>query len=70
MEMLYRFARAALFQFDPETAHDLAMKAMCAMGPAASLLGPGTGHGEECNVMGIRFPNPVGLAAGIDKNGA
>jgi dihydroorotate dehydrogenase len=69
MQMLYRIARAALFQLDPETAHDVAMKAMCAMGPAASLLGPGAGKGEERTVMGIRFPNPVGLAAGFDKNG-
>ncbi len=66
--MLYRLARTALFQFDPETAHDIAMKAMCALGPAVSLLGAGSDKGEERTVMGIRFPNPVGLAAGMDKN--
>jgi dihydroorotate dehydrogenase len=66
--MLYRLARSALFQLDPETAHDVAMKAMCALGPAAALLGAGADRREERTVMGIRFPNPVGLAAGMDKN--
>ncbi len=69
MPMLYRIARAALFQLDPETAHDVAMKTMCALGPAAALLGAGADRGESRKVMGIDFPNPVGLAAGFDKNG-
>ena len=67
--MLYRLARTALFQLDPETAHDVAMKAMCALGPATALLGAGADRDEARTVMGIRFPNPVGLAAGFDKNG-
>ncbi|NJD89545.1 MAG: quinone-dependent dihydroorotate dehydrogenase [Betaproteobacteria bacterium] len=67
--MLYRLARTALFQLDPETAHELALKSMCALGPAVALLGAGADRGEERTVMGIRFPNPVGLAAGMDKNG-
>ncbi len=66
--MLYRLARSALFQLDPETAHELALRAMCALGPAVALLGAGADRGEERTVMGIRFPNPVGLAAGMDKN--
>ncbi len=66
--MLYRLARSALFQLDPETAHELALKSMCALGPAVALLGAGADRGEERTVMGIRFPNPVGLAAGMDKN--
>jgi len=66
--MLYRLARSALFQLDPETAHELALGAMCALGPAVALLGAGADRGEERTVMGIRFPNPVGLAAGMDKN--
>ncbi|HEX4944460.1 MAG TPA: quinone-dependent dihydroorotate dehydrogenase, partial [Usitatibacteraceae bacterium] len=66
--MLYRLARSALFQLDPETAHELALKSMCALGPAVALLGAGSDRGEERTVMGIRFPNPVGLAAGMDKN--
>jgi dihydroorotate dehydrogenase len=68
--MLYRLARAALFQLDPEAAHDLALKSLAALGPAAAILGPGAATGESRNVMGLAFPNPVGLAAGLDKNGA
>jgi dihydroorotate dehydrogenase len=33
------------------------------------LLGAGAEKGEARTVMGIEFPNPVGLAAGLDKNG-
>jgi dihydroorotate dehydrogenase len=68
LTVLYRLARSALFQLDPETAHNLALKSMCALGPAVALLGAGSDPGEERTVMGIRFPNPVGLAAGMDKN--
>jgi dihydroorotate dehydrogenase len=67
--LLYSLARAALFQLDPEVAHDVALKSLCAMGPAASLLGAGAAGGESRRVMGLDFPNPVGLAAGLDKNG-
>jgi dihydroorotate dehydrogenase len=68
--MLYSFARAALFKLDPEVAHDLALKSLAALGPGAALLGAGADPGEAKRVMGIDFPNPVGLAAGLDKNGA
>ena len=67
--MLYALARAALFKLDPEVAHGLALKALAALGPGAALLGTGSGTGESRRVMGIDFPNPVGLAAGLDKNG-
>src|SRR4051812_32967663 len=67
--MLYSLTRAALFQLDPETAHDLALKSLSALGPAAALLGAGSDRDEARNVMGLTFPNPVGLAAGLDKNG-
>ena len=67
--MFYSLARAALFRLDPEVAHDLALKSLSTLGPAAALLGAGADKGEERTVFGIRFPNPVGLAAGLDKNG-
>jgi dihydroorotate dehydrogenase len=67
--LLYSLARAALFRLDPEVAHDLALKSLATLGPGAALLGAGADKGEERTVMGIRFPNPVGLAAGLDKNG-
>jgi dihydroorotate dehydrogenase len=68
--VLYSLARTALFQLDPELAHDLALKSLAALGPAAAWLGAGADAGEAKRVMGIDFPNPVGLAAGLDKNGA
>ena len=58
--MLYRLARSALFQLDPETAHELALKSMCALGPAVALLGAGADRGEERTVMGIRSPTRWG----------
>ncbi len=66
--LLYSLARAALFRLDPETAHSVALKSLSALRPAAALLGAATGAGEARRVMGIDFPNPVGLAAGLDKN--
>lgn len=67
--VLYSLARTALFQLDPEVASHLALKSLSALGPGAALLGAGTDRGEGLRVMGIDFPNPVGLAAGLDKNG-
>jgi len=67
--MLYSLARSALFRLDPEVAHDVALKALCALGPAAALLGAGADGDEAVDAMGLTFPNPVGLAAGLDKNG-
>ncbi len=67
--MLYSLARSALFRLDPETAHTLALKSLGALGPGVALLGAGADPGEERTVMGLRFPNPVGVAAGLDKNG-
>jgi dihydroorotate dehydrogenase len=62
---LYRLARPLLFSLDPENAHDFALR----MAGLASLLSPRV---EPCETraMGLRFPNPVGLAAGLDKNAA
>jgi len=67
--LLYSLARSALFRLDPEVAHDVALKSLSRMGPAVSVLGPGESRGESRQVMGIDFPNPVGVAAGLDKNG-
>ncbi|HSN19165.1 MAG TPA: quinone-dependent dihydroorotate dehydrogenase [Usitatibacter sp.] len=67
--MLYALARTALFRLDPELAHDLALKSLSALGNRAAWLGPGESSGESVRAMGLEFPNPVGLAAGLDKNG-
>jgi dihydroorotate dehydrogenase len=68
--MLYRFARPVLVRLDAERAHH---SAMCAL-EAARRLGlsrtiAGATAPSPRQVMGLRFPNPVGLAAGLDKNG-
>ena len=67
--MLYKLTRSALFRLDPEVAHDLSLKSLAALGPGAALLGAGADRNEAVRVMGIDFPNAIGLAAGLDKNG-
>lgn len=62
--MLYRLLRPFLFSLDPETAHHLTLRSADAF---ASLLGTRV-VSKPARVMGIDFPNPVGLAAGLDKN--
>jgi dihydroorotate dehydrogenase len=64
----YSLLRPALFALDPETAHDLTIAALSRAGALASL-GCGKAEGRTVEVMGLKFPNPVGLAAGLDKNG-
>ncbi len=66
--MLYPLLRPALFALDPETAHELSIAALSKAGALAGLA-CGKTAGREVEVMGLRFPNPVGLAAGLDKNG-
>jgi dihydroorotate dehydrogenase len=68
--MLYGLARPLLFHLDPETAHELALPsfrllARCGLPglPGGPISGP------RVQAMGLEFPNPVGLAAGLDKNG-
>ncbi|MDN3651383.1 quinone-dependent dihydroorotate dehydrogenase [Thalassotalea ponticola] len=68
--MLYSLARNVLFKMSPEQAHDFTINMMkkpaaCAM---KGLYGAKV-KSKPVTVMGIEFPNPVGLAAGLDKNG-
>ncbi len=69
---LYGLARPLLFAMDPERAHeftlhnlqrahDLGATRLCASAPLNT---------DPVRVMGLDFPNPVGLAAGLDKNAA
>ncbi|EPJ45596.1 MAG: dihydroorotate dehydrogenase [Osedax symbiont Rs1] len=69
--MLYPLARSLMFALDAENSHDLALKGMnlAAILGVPKLLGAETLY-APVEVMGIKFPNPVGLAAGLDKNGA
>lgn len=70
--MLYCLARPLLFSLDPETAHDLTLHGL-AQAQRSGLLGLAMSAPVTCpapKVMGLHFPNPVGLAAGLDKNGS
>ena len=71
MSIAYPLLRPLLFSLDAETAHNATLHGLDfihALGFSRML-----GQSIECeprSVMGIRFPNAVGLAAGLDKNGA
>ncbi len=66
----YSPLRALLFQFDPETAHDWTRTLLRLPGAEALARIAAIGiHDVPRRVMGIDFPNPVGLAAGLDKDG-
>ncbi len=68
--MLYSLARPFLFQLDPERAHRSTMRALdIAHRVGLSGLIAGRSPASPRKVMGLEFPNPVGLAAGLDKNG-
>ncbi|UVK81703.1 quinone-dependent dihydroorotate dehydrogenase [Pseudomonas sichuanensis] len=68
---MYTLARQLLFKLSPETSHDLSLDLIGAGGRLGL-------NGLLCkqpaalpvSVMGLNFANPVGLAAGLDKNGA
>ena len=62
--MLYPLLRPLLFLLDPETAHRLTLKTADLVG---GLIGTQVAS-RPLRVMGLDFPNPVGLAAGLDKN--
>jgi dihydroorotate dehydrogenase len=64
----YSLLRPLVFSVDPETAHELSLKILMATKSAAGLLYPKVPD-KPVTVMGITFKNPVGLAAGADKNG-
>ncbi len=64
--MFYQLIRPFLFSLHPETAHHLGIAAMAHLG---RVLPPPSA--PECNpvtLMGLNFPNRIGLAAGLDKN--
>ncbi len=70
----YPILRQILFRFNPETAHELSLKGLKLahrLGLIPLLFGKAAGQMNKppVKVMGINFPNRVGLAAGLDKNG-
>jgi dihydroorotate dehydrogenase len=68
--MLYRIARTGFFQLDAEKAHDLAIENFKRLnGTPLDIFYRQHLPNRPVECMGITFKNPVGLAAGLDKNG-
>ncbi|MFZ4652041.1 MAG: quinone-dependent dihydroorotate dehydrogenase, partial [Rubrivivax sp.] len=66
----YALARPFLFGLDPEQAHDLTLASLAALqNTPAQCLWAQPRVEDPVTVAGLRFPNRVGLAAGLDKNG-
>lgn len=70
--MLYSALRPLLFALPPETAHRVTLNVLDAVAATGleTLYAPGPAATSPVRVMGLQFPNRVGLAAGLDKNAA
>ena len=66
--MMYSLARPLLFSLAPERAHELTLSMLKSAHKMGAIRQTVAAKPVTC--MGIEFPNPVGLAAGLDKNGA
>ncbi|AKJ29868.1 quinone-dependent dihydroorotate dehydrogenase [Caldimonas brevitalea] len=66
----YALARPFLFGLDPEQAHEITLGALARVqrSPLACLYGQAR-VSDPVSLAGLRFPNRIGLAAGLDKNG-
>jgi len=66
----YSLTRHLLFSLDPEQAHDLTMETLARLqhSPLACTISQ-TRIDDPVTIAGLRFPNRIGLAAGLDKNG-
>lgn len=70
-KFLYALARPLLFSLEPETAHHLVLPALrCAARYSLTDFVTKKPAADPRTIMGITFPNPVGMAAGLDKDGA
>ena len=67
MNMMEKLGLAALHRMDPERAHDLSIRALSS-GLVPLPGSPVTSDRLRCRVAGLDLPNPIGLAAGYDKN--
>ena len=71
----YDLAKPYLFRLDPERAHDLVTRALALASRSAvaprllEAFAPAHDPRLEVELFGLKFPNPLGLAAGLDKNG-
>lgn len=67
--MWYPFIRSLLFRLEAEQAHYLALHGLKWLYQMGLLKPPPQSYfSQPIQIMGITFPNPVGLAAGLDKN--
>src|SRR5215510_1096351 len=73
MENLYeRLARPLLFSLEPEAAHHFtiaSLRGASCFDPALRVLRSFQPPSKPITLFGLTFPNPIGLAAGLDKNG-
>ncbi|MCL6625129.1 dihydroorotate dehydrogenase (quinone) [Alicyclobacillus shizuokensis] len=68
---MYPLIRSVLFHMDPERAHRITLRTLSLFPGAARLfgrIGPATPHLSQ-TLWGLSFPHPIGLAAGLDKDG-
>ncbi|MBI5109584.1 MAG: quinone-dependent dihydroorotate dehydrogenase [Rhodocyclales bacterium] len=64
----YALIRPLLFTLDAERAHEITLHSL-SLASSMGLVRAGRQSGSPVTVMGLQFPNRVGLAAGLDKNG-
>jgi len=67
--MFYNLARRVLFSTDPETAHELTMEGLRLGHSVGATRFLCKAKNQPVTCMGLEFPNPVGVAPGLDKNG-
>ncbi|WP_230279533.1 quinone-dependent dihydroorotate dehydrogenase [Croceicoccus sp. Ery15] len=67
--MAYSLLRPLIFRLDAENAHGLALAALKSLPSSLLASPPRPDPALAIEVAGLRFPNPVGMAAGFDKNG-
>jgi len=70
LRLPYALLRSALFRLPPETAHHLSLKSLdllSGLGGGGLIARPPVS--DPVQLMGLRFPNRVGLSAGLDKDG-
>jgi dihydroorotate dehydrogenase len=71
-DLYERFVRPLLFSLEPEAAHHFTIASLCwasHFDPALRALKRFTPPSKPKTLFGLNFPNPIGLAAGLDKNG-
>ncbi|ERJ18853.1 Dihydroorotate dehydrogenase protein [Salinisphaera shabanensis E1L3A] len=66
---MYAFARSALFALEPESAHDVTLRTLSHSAALARRIYARKVPHVPVDLMGLQLPNPIGLAAGLDKDG-